>query len=126
LLLTAVVAAASPIPLVEAQNPENAVYFIDLPPKTTLWGAVMFFSDDLVELTVATAKEERRVRGRFKGQRLAEHSWRNDTSQPQRIAIRGRSAGTGSCHTAAFGIRRGVADSVLSAGVIEEAVRQAG
>ncbi len=53
----------------------------------------MFFSDDLVEVTVATAQKERRVRGRFKGQRLAEHSWRNDTSQPQRMAVRARAVG---------------------------------
>ena len=71
-----------------AQNPEDAVYFVDLPPKTTLWGVVAFFSDDLIEVTIATASQDRNVRGRFKGQRLAEHSWENDTSQPQRLAIR--------------------------------------
>ena len=90
LLLTAVMAAASPAASVASQNPEDAVFFIDLPPRTTFWGVVAFFSDDLIEVTVATAKDERRVRGRFKGQRLVEHSWTNGTSQAQRIAVKAR------------------------------------
>lgn len=89
-LLLGALVAASPILPVAGQNPEDAVYFLDLPPKSTLWGVVAFFSEDLIEVTVATAKDERRVRGRFRRQRLVEHSWKNDTSQPQRIAVKAR------------------------------------
>ena len=90
LLLSTVIAATSPL---AGQSQEDVVYFIDLPPKTSLWGAVMFFGDDLVEVTVATAKDERRARGRFRGQRLAEHSWTNSSPQPQRVAIKARAVG---------------------------------
>jgi hypothetical protein len=94
LLLSALMTATWPLASVVAQNPEDAVYLIDLPSKTTVWGAVMLFSNDFVEVMIATAKGERRVRGRFKGQQLAEHSWKNDSSQPQRVAISARAIGT--------------------------------
>ena len=46
-----------------AQTPEDAV-LLDLPPKSSLWGAAMFFVDDLVEVHIASAKDERAVTGR--------------------------------------------------------------
>src|SRR5688572_4340974 len=63
---------------------------IELPPKTTLWGVVAFFSDDLVEVTIGTLDQSRKVRGRFRGQRLAEFSWENSSSQVQLIAVQAR------------------------------------
>jgi hypothetical protein len=71
------------------QSPEvspNA--WIDLPAKTTLWGAVMFLSDALVEVSIGTAKSSESVRGRVDGKRLVEYSWQNESSKPERIAIR--------------------------------------
>ena len=87
--LSAALASLAPEVVAQAQTPENPA-LVELPPAATLWGAVMFFSDDLVDVSVADAKGEKTVRGRFAGRRLVEHAWKNETSQPQRLLLRAR------------------------------------
>jgi hypothetical protein len=53
----------------------------------------MFFSDDLVEIALATSKDSKSIRGRFDGKRLAEFSWSNESNATQRLAIRARAVG---------------------------------
>jgi hypothetical protein len=73
-----------------SQAPEVPNYWADVPPGATLWGVVVFTADELVEMTLATGKVIKSLRGRFDGHRLAEFSWRNTGSRPERVAIRAR------------------------------------
>jgi hypothetical protein len=70
-------------------------YWFDLPPHTSLFGVIVFTGDEPVELTLATTRERKVVRGRVMGQRLVEFTWPNHASQPERIALRGRSLTSG-------------------------------
>src|SRR6187551_1588747 len=69
-------------------------YWFDLPPHTSLFGVVAFTGDEPVELTLATKREKKVVRG-IMGQRLVEFTWPNRVSSPDRIALRGRSLTSG-------------------------------
>ena len=81
---------ASEAPL--AQPREAGLYYVELPPNTTLWGVATFFGGDPVEVSVMTPKRAKSVTGRFRKQRLVEHSWRNDGAQVERVAIRARAS----------------------------------
>jgi hypothetical protein len=72
------------------QAPEVPSYWVDVPPGATLWGVVVFTADELVEMTLGAGKSVRSLRGRFNRQRLAEYSWRNTSSRPERVAIRAK------------------------------------
>jgi hypothetical protein len=86
--LSAALASLAPEVVPQTENPA----IVELPPAATLWGAAMFFTDDLVDLSVANGKAEKTVRGRFGGRRLVEHAWKNETSQTQRLLVRARAA----------------------------------
>lgn len=63
-------------------------YTAEVPPSATLWGVVVFTSDEPVEVTVAAPKSVKALRGRFNAQRLAEYSWRNAGGTTERVIIR--------------------------------------
>lgn len=63
---------------------------IDLPPGATLWGFVMFRSDEAVEVVIAGGKESRVLVGEMAGPRVAEFSWRNNSAEAQQVQVRGR------------------------------------
>jgi hypothetical protein len=68
----------APLAADAGQSAEAGVRRFDLPSKSTLWGVIVFLGDDLVEVTVATARRSKSERGRFDGKRLVEFSWVND------------------------------------------------
>jgi hypothetical protein len=64
--------------------------WVDLPPGTTLWGAAMFLSDTVIEVSIGTLRSSKSLRGRIDGKRLVEYAWRNDSSKPERLGIRAK------------------------------------
>jgi hypothetical protein len=74
------------------QSKELAQSYIELPPKTTLWGVAAFFGPDPVEIAVVTAKQSKSVTGRFRKQRLVEHSWRNSSDKAEKVNIRAQAS----------------------------------
>ncbi len=83
-----VLASAAVFSSPAAQSAEIPNYLVDLPAKTTLWGTVAFLGEAFIEVTVATKEQSKSLRGRFDGQRLAEFSLRNTSSDVQKVAIR--------------------------------------
>jgi hypothetical protein len=75
----------------DAQFVEVPNFWIDLPPRSTLWAVVAFVGDELVEVTLATRSDSKAARGRMEGKRLAEVSWHNRSSTVERVAVRGKS-----------------------------------
>jgi predicted Zn-dependent protease with MMP-like domain len=72
------------------QRSEVETYWAEVPPGATLWAFAVFLTDEPVEFTVGTAKENQTLRGRFDGRRLQEYSWRNTGTTPQRVAVRAK------------------------------------
>jgi hypothetical protein len=80
------VMAAAP----EPHGPEVPNFWFEIPPKTTFWGVVMFLGEDPIEVSIATRKDSKVMRGRFDAQRLVEFSWKNKNSDTERVAFRGK------------------------------------
>jgi hypothetical protein len=69
------------------QTREAGVYGFEIPPKSTLWGAIVFLGEDMVEVTVATSRRSQSERGRFDGKRLVEFSWANSTADVEYVKL---------------------------------------
>lgn len=69
------------------QTREIGVYGFVVPPKSTLWGAIIFLGEDMVEVTAASSRKSKSERGRFDGKRLVEFSWVNSTADVERVNL---------------------------------------
>jgi hypothetical protein len=69
------------------QTREIGVYGFEVPPKSTLCGAIVFLGEDLVEKTLASSRKSKSERGRFDGKRLVEFSWINSTADVERVNL---------------------------------------
>ena len=72
------------------QQASERVYGFELPRKSTLWGVVTFLGEQMVEVTIRSKERTTSERGRFDGKRVAEFSWANNSSDPQRIQLTAR------------------------------------
>jgi hypothetical protein len=87
--------AIAPTALSAEQNPEAGVSRFELPAKSTVWGVIAFLGEDMIEVTVATARKSKSEHGRFDGKRLVEFSWVNGGADVERITLSAKSLSTG-------------------------------
>jgi hypothetical protein len=62
----------------------------DLPAKSTLWGFVMFRSDEATEVVISSGKQTKVLVGQLTGPRVSEFSWRNGSAEAEQLRVRGR------------------------------------